>query len=111
MYGSVALVACELAVEEPDGGKKLPLSEPEADGCDEELGAGTVVVGVVLVAGLVVVVPVSGSTYWLSPADVLVPDASALALTSRASATSAVRQARIWSSRATAEVFKQWGRP
>ena len=63
-----------------------------------ELGAGVVEAGGAVVVAVVVV---SGSTYCWSPAEVPVPEASAVAVTSSPSTASAAEQARIWRRRRT----------
>jgi hypothetical protein len=66
-----------------------PLGEEEPDGLDP------------------VCVPDNGSTYCWSPAEVLVPEATALAVTNSATIASATQQTRIRDGRRTMGVFKQ----
>jgi hypothetical protein len=108
VYGSVPLEACAALPEDVVDDPALVVELPEA--CDEleELPAELAALGVVaVVVADRVVVFVSGSTYCWSPADVLVPAASAVAVTSSASSASAAEQARILSRRRTVDVFKQ----
>jgi len=110
--GSVPL---ELADEVVGGGVLALVAEVPAElelelevaelALEVDDGAGVVlgeVVGDVVVGELAVgVLVVNGSTYCWSPADVPVPDASALALASRPTAASAAKGARIWRTRRT----------
>jgi hypothetical protein len=76
----------------------VPALAVELDG-DVELVEGGGAADVCVVAVLVVLL--RGSTYCWSPAEVLVPDASALAVTSSPRAASATEQLRIWRRRRT----------
>jgi hypothetical protein len=106
--GSVPLEARAALPEVVPDPEKFPVELPELPELPElwdeleELPLELAALGVV--AGVVpdrVVVLVSGSTYCWSPADVLVPDASAVAVTSKASSASAAEQARIRTRRRT----------
>lgn len=106
VYGSVApaawvllddgvvLEAGVVAVEAP------ALEEDDEPVPDVEFGVG-VVAEAALDGVLDVVVVPSGSTYCWSPAEVPVPDASAVAVTSGPTAANATEQRRIWRRRRT----------
>jgi hypothetical protein len=90
---AVALLAlegdCDALEEAPLGVLDVPLEDEEPDWLDP------------------VVVPLNGSTYCWSPAEVLVPEASAVPVGSDAAAASATQQARMRNSRRAMGVFKQ----